>query len=107
MNKYLLFSTRFYVSKTQRSNFLKELSIAIEHFDFLIYNKLGKNPVVAIEVDGYNYHKEGTQQEKRDRIKDKILEKIGLPLLRFETNGSGEKEKLIKKLREIQMLNKG
>ena len=77
------------------------------HLDFLIYNKLGKNPVVAIEVDGYNYHKEGTQQEKRDRIKDKILEKIGLPLLRFETNGSGEKEKLIKKLREIQMLNKG
>ena len=36
MNKYLLFSARFYVSKTQRSNFLKELSFAIEHFDFLI-----------------------------------------------------------------------
>lgn len=74
----------------------------LTHIDFLIYNKLGKDPVLAIEVDGVEYHRYGSQQEKRDRIKDKILEKYGLPLLRFTTNGSSEKETLIKKLSEIQ-----
>ncbi|QEH40626.1 AAA domain-containing protein [Chitinophaga sp. XS-30] len=74
----------------------------LTHIDFLIYNKFGKNPVLAIEVDGFEYHRYGSQQEKRDRIKDKILEKYGLSLLRFATNGSNEKETLIKKLSEIQ-----
>ena len=32
------------------------------HLDFLIYNKLGKNPILAIEVDGFEYHKAGTDQ---------------------------------------------
>jgi superfamily I DNA and/or RNA helicase/very-short-patch-repair endonuclease len=74
----------------------------LTHLDFLIYNKLGKNPVLAIEVDGYEYHKTGTRQAERDRLKDSILEKYGLPLLRFATNGSREKEKLVDKLNEIQ-----
>ncbi|WP_346316545.1 AAA domain-containing protein [Chitinophaga sp. YIM B06452] len=74
----------------------------LTHLDFLIYNKLGKNPVLAIEVDGFEYHKYGSQQEKKDRIKDKILEKYNLPILRFATNGSNEKETLIRKLNEIQ-----
>lgn len=72
------------------------------HLDFLIYNKLGKCPVLAIEVDGFANHKDGTRQAERDRMKDKILEKYSLPILRFATNGSNEKLKLIKKLNEIQ-----
>ena len=36
-------------------------------------------------------------------IKDKILEKYNFPILRFRTNESGEKEKLIDKLIEIQL----
>lgn len=71
------------------------------HLDFLIYNKLGKNPVLAIEVDGYEYHKKETIQSKRDKMKNEILEKYSLPLLRFSTTGSGEKEKLVAKLMEI------
>ncbi|GHU62569.1 DNA helicase [Bacteroidia bacterium] len=71
------------------------------HLDFLIYNKLGKNPILAIEVDGYEYHKVGTDQAERDKRKDSILAKYGLPLLRFSTTGSGEKQKLIDKLTEI------
>jgi len=71
------------------------------HLDFLIYNKLGKNPVLAIEVDGYDYHKAGTEQARRDKKKDSILAKYELPLLRFSTTGSGEKRKLIDKLTEI------
>lgn len=71
------------------------------HLDFLIYNKLGKNPILAIEVDGFEYHKAGTEQAERDKKKDSILAKYDLPLLRFSTIGSGEKQKLIEKLTEI------
>jgi superfamily I DNA and/or RNA helicase len=71
------------------------------HLDFLIYNTLGKNPILAIEVDGFEYHKSGTVQAERDKKKDCILAKYNLPLLRFSTTGSGEKQKLIDKLTEI------
>lgn len=71
------------------------------HLDFLIYSRISKKPVLAIEVDGYTYHREKTRQERRDRMKDHIAKAYGLPLLRFKTNGSGEKEKIIKKLNEL------
>ena len=71
------------------------------HLDFLIYNKLGKNPILAIEVDGFEYHKASTEQANRDKKKNSILAKYELPLLRFSTTGSGEKQKLIDKLNEI------
>lgn len=64
------------------------------HVDFLIYARIDKKPLLALEVDGYRYHKEGTAQSQRDKRKDVILEKYDLPLLRFATNGSGEKERL-------------
>lgn len=72
------------------------------HLDFLIYNKLGKNTVLAIEVDGFAFHEKGTLQLERDLMKNEVLEKYGIPLIRFATNGSGEKEKLIAKLNELQ-----
>ncbi len=71
------------------------------HLDFLIYNRSGKKPVLAIEVDGYDNHKEGTDQYKRDRKKDEILALYNIPIIRFVTNGSGEKERLIEKLRSL------
>ena len=60
------------------------------HVDFLIYRAIGKEPVVAIEVDGFQYHKEGSRQHERDLLKDSIFYKYGFPLLRFRTDGSGE-----------------
>ena len=60
------------------------------HVDFLIYRAIGKEPVVAIEVDGFQYHKEGSRQHERDLLKDSIFSKYGFPLLRFRTDGSGE-----------------
>lgn len=74
----------------------------LTHLDFLIYNKIGKSPVIAIEVDGIEFHKQGTKQSERDKMKDKILEKYNFPLLRFKTNESNEKYKLISKLIELQ-----
>ena len=69
------------------------------HIDFVIFNKMDKRMVVAVEVDGYFYHKEGTKQEIRDRLKDKILEKYNIPLVRLNTMNSNEKELLEESLR--------
>ena len=71
------------------------------HIDFLLYNRISKQPVLAVEVDGYAFHKAGTAQAGRDEMKNHILELYHIPLLRFATNGSGEKEKLIQKLNEL------
>lgn len=68
------------------------------HVDFIIFNKLDKEPVLVVEVDGYEYHMNSSEQRRRDAIKDKILKEINLPILRVATNESGEKEKLIKML---------
>lgn len=68
------------------------------HLDFLIFNHLSKQPILAIETDGFSYHKEGTKQAERDKKKNHILESCGLPLLRLNTNGSLEKERIIAEL---------
>ena len=60
------------------------------HIDFLIYNRVSKQPVLAIETDGYMYHKSGTRQAERDVKKDHILELYGIPLVRLSTIGSNE-----------------
>lgn len=73
----------------------------LTHVDFLIFDKIGKSPKLVIEVDGVAFHKEETKQMLRDDLKNKILAKYNLPILRFRTDGSREKEKLIKKLEEI------
>lgn len=80
---------------------IKYVSNSMTHLDFLIYNKLGKTPVLGIEVDGFEFHKKGTRQAERDRMKDSILDKYNFPILRFGTNESKEKEKLINKLNEL------
>lgn len=71
------------------------------HLDFLIYSKISKRPIVAIEVDGFHFHKAGTEQAERDKKKNHILERCGIPLMRFITNGSGEKEKIMEFLRNM------
>ncbi len=68
------------------------------HVDFLIYNSITKAPVLAVEVDGFHYHEEGTRQAERDRMKDEIFTKYKIPLLRLPTNGSGEIQKIKEQL---------
>lgn len=65
--------------------------------DFLLYNKIDKTPVLAIEVDGVSFHDNELQQE-RDNKKNHILEIIGLPLLRLSTDGHDEETKIIESL---------
>lgn len=50
--------------------------------DFLIFNKLDKEPVLAVEVDGHEFHRNNEKQIVRDKLKDKILEKINLPFIK-------------------------
>ncbi len=65
--------------------------------DFLLYNKIDKTPVLAIEVDGVSFHDNKLQQE-RDSKKNHILEAIGLPLLRLSTDGHNEETRIIESL---------
>ena len=71
------------------------------HIDFLLYNRISKKPMLAIEVDGYEYHKKDTVQASRDLLKNHILELYEIPLLRFLTNGSGEREMIVGALDQL------
>lgn len=54
--------------------------------DFVLYYKVGKAPLGVIEVDGYQHNT--AIQTERDNLKDAILEKAGIPLLRLKTTDS-------------------
>lgn len=69
------------------------------HIDFLITNRISKTPVLAIEIDGANFHKQKSVQAERDRMKDCILERYGIDYVRFSTKGSNERETLSNKLK--------
>lgn len=71
------------------------------HVDFLVYNRMSKRAILAIEVDGYAFHQKKTAQAKRDLLKNHIFELYYIPLLRFSTTGSGEREKIINMLNKI------
>lgn len=64
------------------------------HVDFLVYDTVTHKAKLAIEVDGTYFHKSGSDQGRRDEMKDSILAAIDLPLLRLSTAGSQEKEKI-------------
>ena len=77
------------------------VSSALTHTDFLLYHKLDKAPLLAIEIDGVSMHPtEGTQKD-RDDLKDDIFLKCGIPLLRIRTNESGVQAKIEAKLRAV------
>ncbi len=87
---YLLFRDWGRMSSEEK----RFVGTGLSHLDFLIYNTITKQPLLAIEVDGYYYHKADSLQGERDRLKNHILELYQIPLIRFKTNGSGEREVL-------------
>lgn len=81
----------------------RELAFAtnhLTHVDFLIFSRLTHQPMLVIEVDGFAYHNNEKQQE-RDQVKNAILEKYEIPILRLSTVGSGEKEHLFDALERL------
>lgn len=101
------FSTIDMVREYRLRDLVKDLTVFsdeelafIKHnsrLDFLLYSKIDKSPVLAIEVDGVTFH-ENELQQNRDNKKDNILATLGLPLLRLSTNSYNEREKIINSL---------
>jgi len=73
----------------------------LTHTDFVIFNKLDKMPVLVVEVDGYAFHANNPRQLERDKMKDTILQKYNIPILRLRTNESGEEARLQNKLEQV------
>jgi len=73
----------------------------LTHTDFLLFDKMDKSPILAIEVDGTRYHAEGGRQHERDKMKNSIFEKYGIPLLRMRTDGSNERMRIEEQLRKL------
>ena len=93
---------RMILSDFQKLN-ARELSFAsnqLTHVDFLVFSRLTHQSLLVIEVDGFAYHSSEKQQE-RDQVKNTILQKYNIPILRFSTVDSGEEEKLINVLNGI------
>jgi hypothetical protein len=67
--------------------------------DFVVFYKHGKTCALVIEVDGVAFHENNPEQLRRDALKDAILVKYKIPILRLPTNGSGEREKIEKALK--------
>lgn len=60
--------------------------------DFVVYFRVGKTPVGVIEVDGGTH--DAPEQAERDALKDSILEKSGIAVLRLKTVESHIEERL-------------
>lgn len=71
----------------------------LTHVDFLLFRRMDKSPLLAVEVDGVAFHAAGSTQAGRDEKKNRIFELCGIPLLRLRTDESGEKERLERGLR--------
>lgn len=61
--------------------------------DFVIYFRVGKTPLGVIEVDG-GFH-DNPEQVARDDLKNSILQKSGIPILRLRTVESSIKERIV------------
>ncbi len=77
----------------------------LTHADFVIFNRLDKLPVLIVEVDGHAYHENNPNQMKRDVMKDEILKKYEIPIIRMKTTGSGEEVRLREKLKLVSKDN--
>lgn len=73
----------------------------LTHVDFLLFRRMDKSPLLAVEVDGAAFHAAGSIQASRDEKKNRIFELCGIPLLRLRTDGSGEKERIEQALLEV------
>lgn len=62
------------------------------HCDFLIFNKLDKSIILAVEVDGKQHN--NAIQKQRDEKKDRILKSQNIPLLRLKTTESDCENKI-------------
>ncbi len=71
-----------------------ELKFAVNswtHLDFVIFNRMDKSAVLAVEVDGHAFHAGNEKQIQRDKLKDSILQNT--TSLLFDLQQQGVKKK--------------
>ncbi len=56
--------------------------------DFAIYHKVSKRMLLAIEVNGTEYHEDNPEQQARDELKAQIISVYGADMLSLRTNDS-------------------
>jgi len=66
--------------------------------DFVVYNRVTNQPLLAIEVDGFAFHENNPDQRARDALKNEILDAYQMPLLRLPTTGSREQQQIRREL---------
>jgi hypothetical protein len=71
--------------------------------DFVIYNRITRRPVLALEVDGFRFHEDRPGQLRRDALKDSILKRLDIPLLRLATTGSDEERRIREALADAEL----
>ena len=71
------------------------------HVDFLFYNKVSKEKLFVLEVDGIRYHEQDKKQAEHDDIKNRVLQSNNIPIFRFKTNESNEKQRLTEIIKEF------
>jgi hypothetical protein len=71
--------------------------------DFVVYNRVTNQPMLAIEVDGFTFHEDNPAQLRRDEIKNEILRVHQMPLLRLPTTGSGEDQRIRQALDDAEV----
>ena len=69
--------------------------------DFGVFSRVTGRVVLAIEVDGWEYHGNNKEQQQRDARKDSIMAAYDVPVLRLPTNGSGEERRIREALDEL------
>ena len=69
--------------------------------DFGVYSRVTGRIVLAIEVDGWEYHGNNKEQQQRDARKDSIMAAYCVPVLRLATNESGEERRIREALDEL------
>ena len=72
---------------SEELSFIKNGSSA----DFVLSNKVTGRVLGVVEVDGFQFHDNNPAQLDRDALKNSILTKLGIPLLRLSTVGSNER----------------
>lgn len=76
-----IFNSKSVLDEKERDFVFKRSS----HVDFIISRKLDSSIVLAIEIDGFSFHKKGSKQYNRDQVKNKIFEANGIKLIRFSS----------------------
>lgn len=69
--------------------------------DFGVFSRVTGRVVLAIEVDGWEYHGNNKEQQQRDARKDSIMAAYDVPVLRLATNESGEERRIREALDQL------